>query len=394
MTLSRYRPVRHNRNSKCVVATQLSCYVCRSGYSCYGDHFSESQLATGAEAIEAVTDATGLVSWTVNGAARALREASPNLWPQGAKGGGRRAAHVEPAHLINLALALNIANPITQAPELVPIWGDLAVQDHPWAKPPPPQRLPANFNELLNTVDKRYPYSPPLPSITSWKRQIGVSFPSSRAPLSAYRVLPGVTLREALTNLIDWISRPEGAEVRSDLYDKEMTILLSWRPIPGPLFEPKARISYKSGPVYETCNVYTQRQLPLTHERESALRRHPAAPMRSATITFSLFEVLADLWSDTLVRRSIYSTLSSPAVAPASATPGTESAGSPAREPAPTRDQDRVADLVTPQPEYGRGKKFSQALSERGPGPSPIEGVRHHGPPESYSPTAASAGSG
>ena len=76
-------------------------------------------MATGAHAVDWISKATGILPATVFRTARALREADPTLWPQAAKGGGRGAAHLEPRHLVNLALALAVADPIAAAPKVV-----------------------------------------------------------------------------------------------------------------------------------------------------------------------------------------------------------------------------------------------------------------------------------
>ena len=75
-------------------------------------------MATAAQAIERIAAETGILELTVFRAARALREADVMLWPQGTQGRGK-AAHVEAAHLVNLALALLVADPLTAAPQEV-----------------------------------------------------------------------------------------------------------------------------------------------------------------------------------------------------------------------------------------------------------------------------------
>ena len=76
-------------------------------------------MATGAYAVEKIAEATGILPATVFRTARTLREADQALWPKAEKGGGRGAAHVEPSHLANLAIALAAADPITLAPKVV-----------------------------------------------------------------------------------------------------------------------------------------------------------------------------------------------------------------------------------------------------------------------------------
>lgn len=75
-------------------------------------------MATAAQAIDRISGATGTLRATVFRVARVLREADVTLWPQGSAGRGQ-GAHVEPCHLVNLALAMTMADPITSAPEIV-----------------------------------------------------------------------------------------------------------------------------------------------------------------------------------------------------------------------------------------------------------------------------------
>jgi hypothetical protein len=69
-------------------------------------------MATGAQAIERVAEAVGLGPSTVFRCARTLREADKGLWPEAGKGGGKAGAHVGPRHLVNLAIAVAIDDPL------------------------------------------------------------------------------------------------------------------------------------------------------------------------------------------------------------------------------------------------------------------------------------------
>ena len=74
-------------------------------------------LATGAHAVDWIARATGLLPATIFRTARQLQMAGPDLWPKAKKGGGRGAAHLEEPHLVNLGIALAVADhPITAAP--------------------------------------------------------------------------------------------------------------------------------------------------------------------------------------------------------------------------------------------------------------------------------------
>jgi hypothetical protein len=76
-------------------------------------------MATGAQAIETVARAMHLQPPAISRFCRDLREANPTFWPQALKGGGKGAAHVEPPHLVNLALAMAVAAPIAGIPRAV-----------------------------------------------------------------------------------------------------------------------------------------------------------------------------------------------------------------------------------------------------------------------------------
>lgn len=75
-------------------------------------------MATGSEAVDRITEVTGIPAATVARLAKILKQAKPPLWQRSGQGGGKSARHVEPFHLTNIALGL-AADPITRAPELV-----------------------------------------------------------------------------------------------------------------------------------------------------------------------------------------------------------------------------------------------------------------------------------
>jgi hypothetical protein len=69
-------------------------------------------VATGAEATEYIAKAAELLPAYVFRTARILREADKGLWPEAGKGGGKAAVHVRPRHLVNLAIAIAINDPL------------------------------------------------------------------------------------------------------------------------------------------------------------------------------------------------------------------------------------------------------------------------------------------
>jgi hypothetical protein len=86
-----------------------------------------TEMATGAQATEEIAKPAGVSLTFAERAARILKEADADLWPKARKGGGKGAAHVTPAHLVNLLLTLMAADPLTEAPAIVPRYRNLIV---------------------------------------------------------------------------------------------------------------------------------------------------------------------------------------------------------------------------------------------------------------------------
>jgi hypothetical protein len=84
-------------------------------------------VTTGAQATERLAKPTGISLTFAERAARILKEADADLWPKAKKGGGKGAVHVTPAHLVNLLLTLMAADPLTEAPAIVPRYRNLIV---------------------------------------------------------------------------------------------------------------------------------------------------------------------------------------------------------------------------------------------------------------------------
>lgn len=224
-------------------------------------------MATGAEAIQAVAKVTGKLPATVGRAARALREGGQGLWPQAAApGGGKNARHVWPNHLFNLSVALAVANPLTESAQQVNAFTSLVAQ---------PATLTAQ-GQMVDTVAK-------------WKRAVG-----AREEL----IIPGDTLIEAGAGLVDWISRPEGAELR--LICTGMCIEL--RQEDG--YDSSAILSYfqrgsKTKDGWANSGMYALPNPQSDDQVYTALVRAPGSMLRTTRLSFDLFKTLADLWSDT-----------------------------------------------------------------------------------------------
>jgi hypothetical protein len=94
-------------------------------------------MATGAQATERVAEVARLLPSFVFRVARSMREHDPRLWPQATRGGGKGAAHVQPAHLTNLALALAASDTIAASPKVVRGYRAM-IADNPAAHVPDP----------------------------------------------------------------------------------------------------------------------------------------------------------------------------------------------------------------------------------------------------------------
>ena len=83
-------------------------------------------MAIGREAVEAIAGVTGFPVPTVTFAARVLREHDAELWPEGKRGGGVDNPHVTADHLVNVVLALAVADPLVKAASALTEYRDMA----------------------------------------------------------------------------------------------------------------------------------------------------------------------------------------------------------------------------------------------------------------------------
>jgi hypothetical protein len=229
---------------------------------------------------------------TVFRAARALREADATLWPEAAKGGGRGAAHVEPQHLVNLAIAVAASDYITRAPQVVVGYRGLI-----WNTAPriPPQ-LTGQATSLLQTQGllRR--------DITAGKHVEGIVRLLADGGEDVSRALLAVGYRVDL-DLNPRVPRMVIGYTETDLPDDAAP------------HEPKF--------------VFRPRQTPVGLSRKSDpawnfLGGQDQFILKSATLLTPLFVMLADLWNDTRQHQK-----RTPPVAPASANPESETAASP-----------------------------------------------------------------
>lgn len=274
-------------------------------------------MATATEAIERIAEATGMAVATVDRYARVLKQHKPNLWPRSGQGGGSKAAHVRPHHLVNLVLALAVADPITSAPQVVPRYKDLM--------PVTSRTRPMDYSVLTGqapgvTVSRRIdPNAPELEKRAAW--------------------LDGDNLGEALECLIWMLSTPKAVskdEMRSDLRKAELIIVLEGSdPIPhgqvlGSVFDENGHRVMLTDSYYPRGTLADLPNAP------------PGAIGRSARLSLSLFEVLADLWLDTIAHWEANPVSSAPPAAEAAGQKDENAGDLCHKVPAPSKNQPRA----------------------------------------------------
>ena len=230
-------------------------------------------MATGAESIEAVAKAMGMPVAPVFAAARALREAQSDLWPQAARGGGKNARHVEPRHLANLALALGVADPLTEAPRFV-----------------------ANYRALVTTelqvTDSGIGGDPNVSRVSVPSVKTGTFAPLLRQH--------GHTLGTRLDGLLDAIRDKSNIEMRRLFKAAGLSLTLTSGSVIEACLQFNWRMSDDPAEVF-----WAEREFYRLPHTTLGLLDQTAGPLlrRDVTIPFRLLEVLADLWADTIAHR-------------------------------------------------------------------------------------------
>jgi hypothetical protein len=230
-------------------------------------------VATGRQAIEAIAEVTGKPAVTIGRAARALREAGQDrdLWPHAAPGGGKKAKHVRADHLANLAVALAVADPLTEAPRQIGAFLSMAAID---------RHLPEGSGRIAKALE-------------DWKH-------ATLTPPS--RLVPGETLGDALVDLVELLARPEGAALRDAVLGTG-TFHVIFR-LPDGL-DPSVRIRIRGDLIndrWSYCRYgdYRPSGVPLATQ---VLLDHPGRIQKIAQLPFYLFDTMAALWADTCARQ-------------------------------------------------------------------------------------------
>lgn len=268
-------------------------------------------MATGAQAIERIARDTGLTPITVLATSRPLKRHEPPLWAKAGKGGGKNAKHVEPTDLVNLALALAMADTFDTGPEAVLL-----------------------YRGLESMGDQTHTQHHNLGDVQATTK---FSLPPNRLA-TALRKGEAVLLGNMLDFYVALIAT--NPDARERLRGEGFAVHLTAAPAAH------AVIAYTRDGVLIEQTFTESNTLPGLEPNV------PAASMRrTVTLPFALFETLADLWRDTLDRRESAPTLPVPP-APTTAGPEKESAAPPPRGTAPVRDHDR--DLRDQMPVRGR----------------------------------------
>ncbi|MBP0447279.1 hypothetical protein J8J14_21130 [Roseomonas sp. SSH11] len=125
-------------------------------------------------------------------------------------------------------------------------------------------------------------------AISAWVKTLS---PANNENFAQSRVIPGATLGEALDNLVDWISRPEGQAIRRWFRTCGMCVDLG-----GGYAFPLCEIGY--------CTTDNQvfRSTYRHHGKGAWPQAKDADPYPAMTgktrIEFRAFEVMADIWAE------------------------------------------------------------------------------------------------
>jgi len=273
-------------------------------------------MATGAEAIDVVARVTGILPATVGRAARALREAGQDLWPQAAPGGGKKSRHTWPRHLVNLGVTLAISDPLTDAPEQSLVFRNLV-------------QAPASDDLLWGAVR--------LDTLGDF--------------------MDGLVHRLSLD---DGFSTSDREHFRQVLHGMDLSLRTSRAKAVTPIAV--LRLT-QPGDAEQQIHYFSpsDRPLPFTEDM-------PEAPLHSSCrMPFELFEALGNLWADTQAHEQAKA-YSTDADALRNVDTKNENGALPGAPP--THNQD--CDLAIRQgdtPEYRQESESTQVLLS-GPGPS------------------------
>ncbi len=213
-------------------------------------------MATGKKAFERIAYVTGILLSTVERAGRSMKEDRSDLWPLNEKrGGGRDAVHVCCHHLVSLVLGL----------AGLMIYYPASVSDVP--------KIVKSYRAMVLTASD--------------------DADGDAEFAEALEAVAGLTFGQALDTLVDRTARRNGPTPPSATFQ-----VIIGR---DPLLLHKAEIFF--GGSSERLGLYrdAQEHADIGQRAKIPVDATPAHFVPRTTIPFALFDVLADLWRDTLV---------------------------------------------------------------------------------------------
>ena len=284
-------------------------------------------MATGAQGIERIAKGMNIPLLTVDRVSRLLKQHKPALWALAGQGGGKKARHLEPEHLVNIVLALAWADPLTNSPATVLRLREMA------------RKPGATLFQHHDTA-------------------LASGYAISRAPNEVERDVEGATLGEMLDSYVLRIATDP--QLREQYQREGLELSLQSWPFEN-AFIRRRKDDLSTADAFDGLGL-------LSAVPPAA---PPAAIQRFAVIPFATFDLLADLYADTLrfQQKAVHHSLLPP-VAP-NAGPETKSAAPSPKSAAPIRDQER-ANAPVPMgghSEANREREQSQPLP-RAPGRS------------------------
>lgn len=298
--------------------------------------------ATAAHVIEAMAQVTGALPTSFLRVGRALREASPELWPEGSPG-RNRAGIPTPEQMVNLVIAYAGVDSYPDAPRVAETYATMV----------PHGRQGAYVENAADEKGQIASAGVLEPNI--W-RDAGTQW-------------EGIDLlRVVLAGLIRQLADPGMREQMRPL-DQELLLTIGSRP--------SAALSHKEPSGWRIADIYAppQSALPLAPSPVGEI-------VRTARVPFAVFETLGKLWQVTEESRRAAPPLPVPPAATTTAAPETENADPLPQGPALIRDHNRDLRDHVPMAGHSEARGVcanTQAPSSRASGQSPKrQRIEHH----------------
>ena len=187
-----------------------------------------------------------------------------DIFPLGARGRGKEA-HLQPHHLVNLVIGMAAADPITEAADFALTY----------------RRLVATELRITETE---------AGSVRTSRETTEVPSKGHLEPLLHHY---GPTFGKRMDGLISLLAMPHNKTIRDFLRSAGMSAKLVLGPVP----EARFVLPFRFG---DDPNDRVEEEIHLPPQEILALPRPIAEMRREVWIPFSLFEILTNLWADTL----------------------------------------------------------------------------------------------